>query len=184
MQQEGDHTMTQDDAHSKVVTGGPPTRRRFLLALGLALDAAAAVLVAIPVLGYLLGPVRRRAAQAWIPLGPIERFPEGETRLAMYENPYRVDWDGPTAKVACWVRRLEGEQFHVFAVNCTHLGCPVRWFTPSRLFMCPCHGGAYYEDGSRASEPPPHGLFQYDYHVRNGQLWVQGGQIPTLSQPV
>jgi len=34
-------------------------------------------------------------------------------------------WDGPTAKIACWVRRLEGEQFQVLAINCTHLGCPV-----------------------------------------------------------
>ena len=79
---------------------------------------------------------------------------------------------------------LEGEQFQVFAINCTHLGCPVRWFAPSRLFMCPCHGGVYYEDGSHASGPPPRGLYEYDYEIRDGQLWVQGGQIPTLSEPV
>ena len=42
----------------------------------------------------------------------------------------------------------------------------------------------YYEDGSHASGPPPRGLFAYDYQVREGQLWVQGGQVPTLSQPV
>jgi menaquinol-cytochrome c reductase iron-sulfur subunit len=58
--------------------------------LGLALNAVAAVLVGIPVLGYLLGPVRRGAAQSWIQLGPIESFPAGETRLATYENPFRV----------------------------------------------------------------------------------------------
>ena len=104
--------------------------------------------------------------------------------MATYENPFRVAWDGPTANIACWVRRLEGEQFQVFAINCTHLGCPVRWFAPSRLFMCPCHGGVYYEDGSHASGPPPRSLYEYDYQVRDGQLWVQGGQIPTLSEPV
>src|SRR4029450_9274663 len=69
------------------------------------------------------------------------------------------------------------------AVNCAHLGCPVRWFAQSRLFMCPCHGGAYYEDGSRASGPPPRGLFEYEYQVRDGVLWVRGGQLPTLSGP-
>jgi menaquinol-cytochrome c reductase iron-sulfur subunit len=82
------------------------------------------------------------------------------------------------------VRRIEGERFQVFAVNCAHLGCPVRWFPQSRLFMCPCHGGAYYEDGSRASGPPPRGLFEYEYRVTNGALWVRGGQLPTLSRPV
>jgi menaquinol-cytochrome c reductase iron-sulfur subunit len=176
--------MAQDDVSGGQTSPAPSTRRRFLLVLGSMLNVIAAGLVAIPVLGYLLGPVRRRAAQSWVQLGAIDRFPEGETRLTIYENPYRVAWDGPTAKVACWVRRIEREQFQVFAVNCTHLGCPVRWFAPSRLFMCPCHGGAYYEDGSRASGPPPRGLFEYDYQIRDGQLWVQAGQIPTLSAPV
>ena len=97
--------------------------------------------------GYLLAPARRRGGQSWIKLGPLTSFPEGETRLAIYENPFRVAWDGATAKIACWVRRVKGDQFQIFAINCAHLGCPVRWFAQSRLFMCPCHGGAYYEDG-------------------------------------
>ena len=71
--------------------------------------------------------------------------------------------DGETGKVACWVRRISASQFQVFAINCAHLGCPVRWFSESKLFMCPCHGGAYYEDGDRASGPPERGLFEYKY---------------------
>jgi len=152
--------------------------------LGASLSALAAVLAGIPIIGYLFGPVRARAGQAWIKLGEVARFPEGQTRLATYDNPFRVAWDGPTAKIACWVRRVGGEQFQVFAVNCAHLGCPVRWFQDSRLFMCPCHGGVYYEDGSRASGPPPRGLFEYEYEIRQGQLWVRGGQLPTLAGPV
>jgi menaquinol-cytochrome c reductase iron-sulfur subunit len=176
--------MTQDDASQEEASAGPPARRRFLLTLGMALNMLAAALVGVPVIGYLLGPLHRRSVQAWIALGPLEHFPEGATRLATYENPFRVAWDGPTAKIACWVRRIEGAQFQVFAINCTHLGCPVRWFAQSRLFMCPCHGGVYYEDGSRASGPPPHGLFEYENRIRDGQLWVRGGQLPTLSEPV
>jgi menaquinol-cytochrome c reductase iron-sulfur subunit len=93
-------------------------------------------------------------------------------------------WDGYTANIACYVRRLGGEQFKVFAVNCTHLGCPVRWFPQSQLFMCPCHGGVYYADGSRASGPPPRGLFEHEYRVRDGQLWIRTGHLPTLATPV
>ena len=162
----------------------PSSRRGFLFALGASLSALAAVLAGIPILGYLFGPVRGRAGQAWIKLGEVTRFPEGQTRLATYDNPFRVAWDGPTAKIACWVRRVGNEKFQVFAVNCAHLGCPVRWFQESRLFMCPCHGGVYYEDGSRASGPPPRGLFEYVYKIENGQLWVRGGELPTLSRPV
>jgi menaquinol-cytochrome c reductase iron-sulfur subunit len=161
-------------------TPAASSRRGFLFKLGLGLNAIAAVLVGIPVVGYIFGPARRRAAEAWITLGPLQSFPEGQTRLAVYENPFRVAWDGSTANIPCWVRRINGERFQVFAVNCAHLGCPVRWFAQSRLFMCPCHGGAYYEDGSRASGPPPRGLFEYEYQVKDGQLWMRGGQLPTL----
>jgi menaquinol-cytochrome c reductase iron-sulfur subunit len=161
-----------------------PSRRGFLFKLGLGLNVLGAVLVGIPVLGYILAPIRRLGGQAWIKLGPVSTFREGQTQLAIYENPFRVSWDGPTAKTACWVRRSQGDAFQVFAINCAHLGCPVRWFPQSRLFMCPCHGGVYYEDGSRASGPPPRGLYQYEHEIRDGQLWVRGGQLPTLAGPV
>ena len=60
----------------------------------------------------------------------------------------------------------------------------MRWFPGSGLFMCPCHGGVYYEDGSVASGPPPRGLFEYEFRVRKGALEVRGGQTPNLSEPV
>jgi Rieske Fe-S protein len=47
--------------------------------------------------------------------------------------------------------------------------------------MCPCHGGVYYEDGSRASGPPPRGLFRYDHRLQDGRLLIDAGQLPTLS---
>jgi Rieske Fe-S protein len=47
--------------------------------------------------------------------------------------------------------------------------------------MCPCHGGAYYADGSRASGPPERGLFTYDFKIIDGQLHINAGQMPTLS---
>jgi nitrite reductase/ring-hydroxylating ferredoxin subunit len=159
------------------------SRRRFLFRLGLALNACAAALFAIPVVGYLLSPVRRFTWLAWTPLGPLTTFPENQTRLASYQNPFVKPWDGETSKIPCWVRRLTGESFQVFAINCTHLGCPVRWFQESGLFMCPCHGGAFYADGKHASGPPPRELYEYAYKVEHGQLWVRAGQLPTLGQP-
>ena len=163
------------------------SRRTFLVKLGVGFNALVGGLLAVPIVRYLLSPVsreRRPGYESWISLGPVEQFPVGETRFATYRNPVVNPWDGETATIGCWVRRVSGDTFQVFAVNCAHLGCPVRWFPQSRLFMCPCHGGAYYEDGSRASGPPPRGLFEYDYEIRQGQLWVRGGQLPTLAGPV
>jgi Rieske Fe-S protein len=79
------------------------------------------------------------------------------------------------------VRREAQNKFTVFAVNCAHLGCPVRWFPQSELFMCPCHGGVYYSDGQRAAGPPERGLFTYENKVSGGQLLIDAGQMPTLS---
>jgi nitrite reductase/ring-hydroxylating ferredoxin subunit len=162
----------------------PTSRRAFLLRLGILLNAIAAMIFAIPVLGYLASPMRKFVWLSWISLGPLEHFPEHQTRLATYVNPYTKPWDGMTANVPCWVRREAGDTFTVFAINCTHLGCPVRWFQESELFMCPCHGGVYYSDGNRASGPPPRGLYQYSHKVENGQLWVKAGELPTLGEPL
>src|SRR5256886_11688601 len=65
------------------------------------------------------------------------------------------------------------------SINGAHLGCPVRWFPQSSLFMCPCHGGAYYADGARASGPPERGLFEYRYRVARGELQIRAGEMPT-----
>src|SRR5262249_5311596 len=158
------------------------SRRAFLFKVGAALNVVAASLMGIPVIGFIFSSFRSKGPQvSWIELGSLDSFPEGQTRLATYRNPQTRPWDGATADIPCWVRRIEGEKFQVFAINCTHLGCPVRWFQESHLFMCPCHGGAFYEDGSHASGPPPRGLFEYQYKVERGQLLVKGGILPTLS---
>jgi menaquinol-cytochrome c reductase iron-sulfur subunit len=163
---------------------GKTTRRGALFTAGLVVDAIAGALLAVPLIGYLFSSaLKHKDPRDWIALGAVDSFPEGQTRMATYRNPFTRPWDGQTADVPCWVRRVEGESFQVFAVNCTHLGCPVRWFQESGLFMCPCHGGVYYQDGSHASGPPPRGLFEYGYKVEAGQLWIKGGQMPTLAEP-
>jgi Rieske Fe-S protein len=63
------------------------------------------------------------------------------------------------------------------------LGCPVRWFPQSNLFMCPCHGGVYYSDGSHAAGPPPRGLFRYHYRIEGGKLFIKSGEMPTTGSP-
>ena len=137
------------------------------------------------VLGYLLGPAMKKEkdTEFWVGLGPVDQFPEGETRLVNFRNPSTTPWDGQTADLPCWVRRISGNTFQVFAINCAHLGCPVRWFAQSKLFMCPCHGGAYYEDGSRASGPPERGLFEYAYKIEANNLIISVGDLPTLARP-
>jgi menaquinol-cytochrome c reductase iron-sulfur subunit len=158
------------------------SRRTMLSKLGVLFNGAVGVILAVPVVHYLLSPVLRDRGPefgSWLSLGPLAQFPEGETRLATFRHPGASASDGETASLPCWVRHIEGEKFQVFAINCAHLGCPVRWFPQSGLFMCPCHGGVYYADGSRASGPPERGLFEYRHKVEQGSLAIQVGELPT-----
>jgi len=160
------------------------TRRGLFMKLGILFNGLVAAALAVPILRYVLSSVTRGSSYlGWVSLGHVNEFPEGETRLATFRNPIVMPADGKTVDTACWVRRIEGEQFQVFAINCMHLGCPVRWFPQSGLFMCPCHGGAYYRDGSRASGPPERGLFQYPYKVKDGLITIQAGELPTPGSP-
>lgn len=161
------------------------SRRRFLFKLSIAANAVVGAIFAVPILGYLLGPVmkKEKAAEFWVGLGPVEQFPEGETRLATFRDPSTSPTDGQTGDLPCWVRRIAGNQFQVFAINCAHLGCPVRWFAQSKLFLCPCHGGTYYQNGDRASGPPERGLFEYEYKIDANNLIVRVGDLPTLARP-
>jgi Rieske Fe-S protein len=158
------------------------TRRSVLLKIGILFNGIVGVAIATPVVGYVLSPIKKKGAyNSWISLGGLDQFPEGQTRLAEFESPSKHPQDGETSKTPCWVRRVSGTTFQVFAINCAHLGCPVRWFPQSELFMCPCHGGAYYADGARASGPPERGLFEYEYKVVGNELHISAGQMPTLA---
>lgn len=160
------------------------TRRTWLFRVGLALNALAAAMIGIPIIGYVFSTLlNKNPHSSWITLGSVETFPEGDTRMAKFRNPFVKPWDGETADIPCWVRHIQGDKFQVFAINCTHLGCPVRWFNESRLFMCPCHGGVFYEDGSQASGPPPQALYQYRHKIENGKLMIYGGHMPNLGDP-
>jgi Rieske Fe-S protein len=157
------------------------TRRTLMMNVGIALNAVVALAIATPVVAYLVGPItRRREYLAWVSLGDTSQFRPGETTLVSFQNPFTTSWDGETANLPAYVRCTAPGEYTVFAINCAHLGCPVRWFSESQLFMCPCHGGVYYADGSRASGPPERGLFTYDTRQQNGKLLIHAGQIPTL----
>src|SRR5258708_4173215 len=160
-----------------------PGRRSFFRQLTYGLSAVAALVLGIPLVGYLFG-ARKRALE-WVTLGPVGKFPLDETRLVTFDNPLRQSWDGMVAHTGVYVRNegKDGEQqdhFLVVAVNCAHLGCPVSWFPQSGLFMCPCHGGVYYGNAERASGPPPRGLFRCAWRVKDGRLEIQAPHYPTL----
>jgi menaquinol-cytochrome c reductase iron-sulfur subunit len=153
-------------------------RRRFLVWLSIFSGSLAAAAAGLPVIGYILAPAFRRADSHWVTLGPIDRFEVGDTVLVSFENPSALSWAGVTAKTGAWLRRVGEKEFVAFVLNCSHLGCPVRWEPASKLFMCPCHGGVYYADGTVAGGPPPKPLQRFRVRERNGQVELDSRPIP------
>jgi len=154
------------------------SRRDFLMKLSLGAGAIAAIAVAIPVGGALLAPLLENEQQNWATVGAEKDFKPGSVTLVTFQNPDPKAFAGVTANTASWLRKDLNNQFIAFAVNCSHLGCPVRWEANANLFMCPCHGGVYYHDGTVASGPPPRALSQYRVRIFKGNVQIQTGPIP------
>ncbi|MEZ5361455.1 MAG: Rieske (2Fe-2S) protein [Bryobacterales bacterium] len=123
-------------------------------------------------------PLFQRRKQEWRDVGALADFQAGATRVVSFQDASPEPWAGVTAKTAAWVRRESSGELIAFSVNCTHLGCPVRWIADSALFMCPCHGGVYYADGEVAAGPPPKPLPRYPVRTRAGRVEVRTSPVP------
>jgi menaquinol-cytochrome c reductase iron-sulfur subunit len=154
------------------------SRRAFLMKLSMGVGGIAAVAVTIPVVGALLAPLLENEQQNWVTVGVAKEFKPGSVTLVTFQNPDPKAFAGVTANTASWLRKDLNNNFIAFAVNCSHLGCPVRWEEDANLFMCPCHGGVYYHDGTVASGPPPRALSRYKVRIYKGNVQIQTGPIP------
>ena len=163
--------------HSKAKEQDSPStlaRRQFLSRVCYATGGLIAVAIGVPAAGMFIGPMLQQVPALWQPIAPVDKFAVGSTTQVMFVNTSPVPWTGETAQTGAWLRRDSETQFTAFAVNCTHLGCPVRWEQTAQLFLCPCHGGAYYSDGSVAAGPPPHALRKYPVRIsKDGNVEIQ-----------
>jgi menaquinol-cytochrome c reductase iron-sulfur subunit len=153
-------------------------RRKFLARLSIGLGSLGAALIGVPVAGFLLAPLFESVARKWRQVGSTEQFSKGQTVEVKFEDASSVAWAGVTGQTGAWLRREPSGDFVAFAVNCTHLGCPVRWLEQAELFMCPCHGGVYYKDGTVAAGPPPRPLTKYPVRVRDGNVEILTSPTP------
>jgi menaquinol-cytochrome c reductase iron-sulfur subunit len=155
-------------------------RRSFLSRLCVGLGGLVSLVVAAPVVTFVLAPVFRRPRHVWRGVGPVDQFSVGETVEVSFQDADARSWAGPIGKSGAWLRRDDQDEFTAFALDCTHLGCPVRWEASAQLFMCPCHGGVYYADGKVAGGPPPHPLIRYQVRVKKGQVEIRTAPLPIM----
>lgn len=155
------------------------SREEFLKLLSLALSGLIALIAGIPGVAFILNYLFVPKPESWISIGPVSKFKDGETVRVGFKDPYILPWDGVSGDRAAWLRRVSEDNFTAFAINCTHLGCPVRWEQTAELFMCPCHGGVYYSNGDVAGGPPPRPLVRYPVRIVDGKVQIQVGTVLT-----
>jgi menaquinol-cytochrome c reductase iron-sulfur subunit len=158
------------------------SRRKFLNLISAGLAGLAGAVVSVPILAYLLSPLLRPSPQRWLALGPVSQYEIGKTVEAAYEDPSPLPWAGQTARAAIWLRRTGQSSVIAFAVNCTHLGCPVSWQPDAQLFLCPCHGGVYDAEGRVAGGPPPLPLARYDTRIQDGNVEILTRPLPVIEE--
>jgi menaquinol-cytochrome c reductase iron-sulfur subunit len=154
------------------------TRRKFLMKIGILLGGVASIAAGIPIIGALFAPLAKKKKETWRTIGLPNDFQIGSTILVKFINSDPLPYSGITAESAAWLRRNSANDFIAFSANCTHLGCPVRWEKEAELFMCPCHGGVYYKDGTVAAGPPPKELTKYSVRIYNGEVQLLTAPIP------
>jgi menaquinol-cytochrome c reductase iron-sulfur subunit len=148
------------------------SRRGFFEKLIFILAGLMASIVGLPMIGFIFKPLYKALPPVWRAVGKVDSFTIGETVAVTFLQASPLPWAGVTAKTAAWLKRESADSFTAFSVSCTHLGCPVRWRSEARLFMCPCHGGVYYEDGTVAAGPPPLPLARYPTRVNQDQVEI------------
>jgi menaquinol-cytochrome c reductase iron-sulfur subunit len=175
MNENHNHAHPED---SRPLTPEEISRRRFFRDLSIILGGFTALGLAAPVVGFILSPLTRKVPNVWRTVGNVASFKIGETVDVHYDDASPEAWAGVTARTAAWVRRESEDKFVAFSINCTHLGCPVRWLPQAKLFMCPCHGGVFYENGAVAAGPPERPLDRYPVRVLNGEVQIETAPIP------
>lgn len=152
--------------------GAAVTRRTFLSYLAGSISAFIGIVAGIPIVGYLVAPLRVKEAARWLSIGKVEEFQGTEPKMVSVPLSRRDGWVEVREARICWVVPQPDRSFAVFNGRCTHLGCAYSWRTQADQFLCPCHDGLYDRDGRVLGGPPPRPLDRLETKVENGELIV------------
>jgi menaquinol-cytochrome c reductase iron-sulfur subunit len=170
-------------------------RAKFLEGATLGIGAAIGGVVTLPILGFAVAPAFVNQDYPEVDLGPLDNYPEDQYVAATFVS--RAGGSGSVTRRTAFVRNngvVNGApSFTIISNRCVHLGCPTQpqglpgeptdvetsaepvTLTPTASvsgFGCPCHGGAYDDEGNRTAGPPVRSLDRYQYSVRAGSLFL------------
>jgi Rieske Fe-S protein len=152
------------------------SRSDFVKVVTAFLGSIMGLVVGIPAIGYLISPARKASSSDdWIPLGPLESYPEGVPTLFNFTRTKVNGWERTVNSYGVFVIRKAGQEVTVLSNKCTHLSCRVNWIEEEQHFHCPCHDAQFGIDGEVLGGPPPRPLDQYageDIKIEEGNLFI------------
>jgi succinate dehydrogenase / fumarate reductase iron-sulfur subunit len=109
----------------------------------------------------------------WIKVGAVPDVQPGTPVEVIYN---RQKWE--RGSLVAYPRRaylVKNDSGALSAIDptCTHLGCICYWDEAIRMFLCPCHGGAFNKEGNVTLGPPPKPLARLNVKVEGGILYLQ-----------
>jgi menaquinol-cytochrome c reductase iron-sulfur subunit len=157
-----------------------PTRRGFLGFLTTALMTCLGIILAVPAIGYIWSPLRKKAGEenagdGFSDAGPVGDLPVGKWQRVSIEVVRQDGWEKTRTGRGVYVRRSDegSKDIRVLSPICPHLGCSISWQSESDQFMCPCHKAVFNTNGTLISGPPPREMDALESEIRGGRLWVR-----------
>jgi menaquinol-cytochrome c reductase iron-sulfur subunit len=158
-----------------------PERRGVLVKCIYTLSALMTGTLAASVGTYLGGTPRAADENAWSDAGEIANLRAGAPREISFERIRMDGWKETTEKATAWVVLDNQDRLTAFSPLCPHLGCAYRWEAQKELFVCPCHGSEFKEDGAVLKGPAGRQLDRYVTKVESNRLWLGPVQVPGKS---
>jgi menaquinol-cytochrome c reductase iron-sulfur subunit len=152
---------------------GGNSRRQFLKIFTGIIGVFIAMVLAVPLLSSLLGPLLGRKKGQWTRVGKLpELIPDHPLNISFSDR--AVDayiLENITRDI--WVVNLPSVGLTVYSPVCTHLGCHYNWDAVKGHFICPCHGSFFALNGTVLGGPAPRPLDTLPAKVENGVLYIE-----------
>jgi len=121
----------------------------------------------------LLQKQKRGWTDEWIKIDPVPEIEVGKPIEVIYNRQKWEKGNLVTYPKRSYIVKDENNKMTALDPACTHLGCICYWEESIRMFLCPCHGGAFDIKGNVTLGPPPKPLNKLDVKIKDGMLYLR-----------
>lgn len=149
------------------------TRRHFLKIFTVAFGIFIALVLAVPLLSSLVGPLLKRKKSLWTKVGILPQLSNDHPAKISFSDQNEDAYIREIVTRDIWVVNLPSGGLTVYSPTCPHLSCHYNWDAVRERFVCPCHESHFALDGAVLKGPAPRPLDTLPAKVENGELYIE-----------